>query len=346
MDKFFISVENWKKVVEAMGRSARLHYPQETGEEDYHFVAAGEEGPGIIPFNRYRCVQSLKSILFEALLGVGGYFGAEKELENGHGEDKIVVGAKACDIHGLEILDFVFQGGEVEDPFYRINRDLTLIISSDCTGHKDVCFCVLVGGKPYPETGFDLNLSPVEEGYIVEVGSEKGRALVDRQGNCFSEPAEEQLKRVVEARGELTARLEAHQKKMGYLWGGNTRELLERTFESGVWKEEAERCVECGACNFVCPTCHCFLLSDEGVETFRRVRSWDSCQYKGFSRVGGGANPRPELYQRLHNRYEKKFDFCQTVMGINGCTGCGRCVEACIGKIDMREVLKKLSGIN
>ncbi len=341
MVRYFISEDRWQSLLQSLSQSSHLYYP-DRDEEDYHLSLSGKEGLPGVPFNRYRCVQSLKSLLFEPRLDVGAYFHEGRDDKKPEG-DSVVVGAKACDIHSLAVLDFVFLG-EVNDPIYLVNRERTLIVSSDCTDFKDVCFCVLVGGKPYAESGYDLNLSPVEGGFVVGVGSKKGERVVERYRDYFEEPSMEQLEQVVAARKDITERLLEHQRKLNYLWGDRTKELLERTYESDVWKQEAERCVECGACNFVCPTCHCFLLSDHGRQTFRRVRNWDSCQYRGFARVGGGANPRPELYQRLRNRYEKKFDFCQTVMGVNGCTGCGRCVEACIGKIDMREVLKSLSG--
>lgn len=343
MDTFFISDAHWLEFVRSLSRGMRIIGPEAHGD-DYHLVSspAGAEPTPVSP-GRYRAVQSLKPLLFEARLDVGGYLGGKVGEARPAGGPQAVIGAKACDIQALKVLDFVFAG-DVPDPFYAANRERTLVISADCTAFKEVCFCTLVGGKPYPEGGYDLNLSPVEGGYVVRAGSPRGRALMQEAGGLFVQPTPAQREEAAAGRARLTAQLEEHQRALGYQWGGKTKELMERVYESDVWGKEAERCVECGACNFVCPTCHCFLLSDHGRERFRRARNWDACQYKGFARVGGGANPRPELYQRLRNRYEKKFHFCPVVIGVSGCTGCGRCVEACIGKIDMREVLKHLSG--
>ncbi len=102
-------------------------------------------------------------------------------------------------------------------------------------------------------------------------------------------------------------------------------------------------CVECGGCNLVCDTCHCFLLSErkEGKQ-HEKLKVWDSCLYANYARVAGGANPLRTRTQRLRNRFMKKFDFFMDNLGLPACCGCGRCIEVCPGKIDIREVLKDL----
>ena len=110
-----------------------------------------------------------------------------------------------------------------------------------------------------------------------------------------------------------------------------------------IWNDFASTCIECGGCNHCCPACHCFFLSDQKKgELKARFKSWDACLYNRFAKVAGGANPRGHLFERLRNRFDKKFEFFQNVLGIFGCTGCGRCIEACPGKIDIREVLKRV----
>jgi hypothetical protein len=110
-----------------------------------------------------------------------------------------------------------------------------------------------------------------------------------------------------------------------------------------LWGDYAESCVECGACNFICCTCHCFLLAD-GFDSdghAARTKLWDACLYDGFARTAGGGTPRPFRAERLRNRFDKKFSYFPQVLGRYACDGCGRCTEACIANIDIRDVLRR-----
>lgn len=121
------------------------------------------------------------------------------------------------------------------------------------------------------------------------------------------------------------------------------KDIVTAGFNSKVWQEQMQACVECGACVFGCDTCHCFLLADEARKNIaQRMRIWDGCLYKNFSAVAGGANPLKMRYMRLRNRYIKKFDFFIDNLGFPACCGCGRCIDVCPGKIDIRYILKRL----
>jgi len=94
----------------------------------------------------------------------------------------------------------------------------------------------------------------------------------------------------------------------------------------------------------MCDTCHCFLLSDDRFGTINeKIRVWDACLYQNYAKVAGGANPNKYRYQRLRYRYTKKFDFFPDNLGLSACCGCGRCIDVCPGKIDIRYILKRLS---
>ena len=339
---YYLSDRGLAELLEKLGKDKRVYLP--AGEElEYHLEEAGSDGGREWQFTAVRSVEPLKAVLFPARQDTGGCF--EAQSENGK-EQQVVVGAKACDLASLRILDHVFLEGDFQDPDYKWRRDGLLIISGDCTDAKEVCFCTLFGAKPYPADGYDLNLSPVDGGYVVECGSDKGKKVIEEQGGLFGRVQEQQVKQREENRAALTKKVDEQIKAQGLTFGDKLGKLLQEKGGPDVdlWTKYAATCVECAGCNFICPTCHCFLLCDmEEQQGFKRFRNWDSCQYKNFARVAGGANQRPRRAQRLHTRFEKKFKFFPERIGQFACTGCGRCVEACLGKIDLREILKELA---
>jgi ferredoxin len=258
--------------------------------------------------------------------------------------EKIAIfGVKNCDLFSLKIQDFVFLEGSVKDPFYAKNRSNTFLITGDCLDFKEVCFCLALGINPFPQEGFDLNFSPLNAGFLVDLGSLAGADCVEKMANLFIPATASQLAAREQKRNNLSRRLQEHLA----LHNIPEKEILPDIVRNGqapqFWQEAVLNCVECGGCNLICDTCHCFLLSDERFgNVHEKVRSWDACLYANFARVAGGANPLRYRYQRLRNRYEKKFDFFPENLGLSACCGCGRCIEVCPAKIDIREVLKNL----
>ena len=178
---------------------------------------------------------------------------------------------------------------------------------------------------------------------MVEVGSDKGQALLANHAALFREATADLITKRDRVRAEVTRRVEENIAENGIPKQEELEGAVQRNYDAPLWADEAGRCVECGACNTICPTCHCFFLCDQKDEDrMARFRLWDSCLLKDFARVAGGANPRSRLWMRLRNRFEKKFDYFPKVAGIYACTGCGRCVSACPAKIDIRSVMKRL----
>jgi heterodisulfide reductase subunit C len=324
--------------------------------EDYEVVVPVQKGPhrvfkrwtdGLegIEIGEVRTSEPLKAFFSRARELVAEGF--SKDVPPAAAKPLAIVGAKACDLRGFQIQDFVFLGTGERDPFYARNREKNLIISADCTCAIDTCYCLAVGVDPYPETGFDLNLSAVGGSFLLEPGSEKGRDLLRENASLFKEATQKDLEERDEKRSkvvrEVQANLARHDVPRLDQDAPASSGMIERNYDSELWKEEAKSCVECGACTVICPTCHCFLLYDQKDEDrMARFRTWDSCMLKDFARVAGGANPRERLWMRLRNRFEKKFDFFPKVARTYACTGCGRCISACPAKIDIRRVLKRL----
>jgi len=296
--------------------------------------------------------ESLKSVAFPSRERVAVYPGKSDACEPDIDPNapQVLVGCRGCDLRAMELLDHVFIEGDSEDPFYKVRRENSVVISVDCVALADTCFCNLVGGQPYAESGYDLNLSPVGSGYVVDIGSENGKELVLEKADLFVEAAPEKLDERDRSRIATMQRLE--EKNAKYACDKSLHEIVRNAIESKKWNELSINCVECGACSFICPTCHCFLLTDQPVKsepnTFERVKVWDSCILNSFSRMAGvdsiKATPRPELRSRFQNRLLHKYVWFFENFERLGCVGCGRCIDACLGGSDLRQVLVDLQG--
>ncbi|MCX6992298.1 MAG: 4Fe-4S dicluster domain-containing protein [Kiritimatiellaeota bacterium] len=315
-------------------------YALERAESQYHLVRSDAWQAGKHTLGAFRQVEPLKALVFRPRELLGSLGGAAPDE---HIPERIVIGAKNCDVAALKIHDYVFLNTAPVDPVYKEAREKTIIVSCDCTDACEVCFCPAVKEQPYPKAGFDVNLSPTDLGYVVEAGSERGKQLLKKAESLLSAADAAILKARDQNRQELCKKVCAQTEKMGLACGADLRQAVEKSQGKKIWDDFAEDCVECGACNLICCTCHCFLLADgKGKNGANyRVKQWDSCLYRNFAAVAGGANPRRHRAERLYNRFDKKFSFFPQVLGSYACEGCGRCVEACTGKIDIREVLKR-----
>ncbi len=263
---------------------------------------------------------------------------------------RIICGMKNCDLSALEVLDSALINEDFVDPNYQRWRELTYIISADCNQILPTCHCLMVDKKPYPETGFDLNISRISQGptpgeddqFLVTMGSDKGKELMQL--------IEQRLSPTMESKEIEEKVAENHKKMIEKVLEINKKFSFDRKYEpidedkvKEIWADCSSNCIECGGCTNICPTCYCILLNDETKsDEFRKIRTWDSCQYYGYARVAGGATPRPHLWERFRHRYQTKFLRIPDTFGKMGCTGCGRCISVCPGEIDLREVVEKL----
>ncbi|HLD29641.1 MAG TPA: 4Fe-4S dicluster domain-containing protein [bacterium] len=262
------------------------------------------------------------------------FFSPEESLAAGEQEPAIVFGVRGCDLRALQLLKKIYLDAP-EDVYFRKE---TLIFGADCTACHEHCFCTLLGDDPWPGEGFDLNFSPMEEGYLVESGSKKGEELL--AGRFFTETREEHAGERDERRKEVKKILRKQNQNKVL----NLQDLKKHIIEEKiVFRDYGSTCVSCSACTNICPGCFCFFLA-EGKE--QKVRYMDSCQLKGYHRVAGGANPRKDMTSRFKHRFQCKFYWRPEMQGYKGCTGCGRCITACQGKIDWKHVLIELKPAN
>jgi len=299
----------------------------------------GQDQPGWA-WNEHRLAESYKPFFFQTGKVVSRWT-PDGPQSGAPPRPRALLGVKACDLKALQVIDKVFRDHEFKEPAWCAARDANLVIAGDCTGCADSCFCTLLGDNPWADGGYDLSLAPTNGGYLVAVGSEKGEAQLAAQATLFREAPAGAVEAREEARSELKARLESLNAK--HRTHDPLATSVAKNLKTRIWGKLAATCVQCNACNLVCPTCHCFLLHDvKTPDGSARLSMWDSCFHSGYARMAGGGTPRLQLTERFKNHYFHKFVSFPENWGITACSGCGRCIDACMGRIDKRECLYRL----
>jgi len=251
---------------------------------------------------------------------------------------RIIIGPPNCDVEALSILDEIYLDKSFEDVFYRNRRDNTIIISSDCFEIQDHCHCISYNINPYSTSKADVAVILRNDQILLRVISEKGDEFVKNRLDAVPLTDRSEIASVENRQHETVEVLRRTGK--GLPDYKTTGSLVKRADET-IWKKYSSRCVSCGACTAICPTCTCFLLIDK--PGFHKVKQLDACQYPGFERVAGGEDALGDLPQRFRNRYMCKYVWKPSKFKGIACTGCGRCIEACIGKINKNELFRELA---
>jgi ferredoxin len=246
------------------------------------------------------------------------------------------IGARACDLHAIAIQDRVLQEGAHRDEGYAARRGNLFLVAVNCGAAGGTCFCLSLGTGPRAASGFDLALTELVDDaghrFLVEIGSAAGAAVLAGIASRPAGAADE------EAAAAVVAGAAA---RMGRTLpdAGEVPQLLRRNLDHPRWDEVAERCLTCGNCTMVCPTCFCTTVSDETTldgAAAARVRHWDSCFTMDFSWLHGGsvrASPRARYRQWMTHKLSTWWD----QFGTSGCVGCGRCITWCPVGIDLTE---------
>ena len=248
-------------------------------------------------------------------------------------EPTIVFGARPCGARGVLIFDRVYLGGKFPDPYYKAARENALFVTLTCRNPGNTCFCHWVGGGPDDPAGSDLLLTAVNGGYIVEAVTQGGETLLDSP--LFSSDEGK-------SREAAATRAAVRQSLPQAPDIGKAPESLLAIFNDlGFWEEVSAKCVGCGACTYLCPTCYCFNITDEAHGlSGKRLRSWDTCMSYQFTLEASGHNPRPAKSHRLRNRVGHKFSYYPSLHdGLTACCGCGRCIRKCPAGVDIREIV-------
>ena len=246
------------------------------------------------------------------------------------------IGVRACELAAIQIQDKAFLRSDFNDPIYRARRERVFILTVDCMYPAGTCFCVSMGTGPRAKDGFDLNLTELEDVFLLTIGSEVARNLLD--GIPFELASAFLLRNADQG-------LERAASQMGRkLDTSNLPDLILNNLDHPHWQEVGARCLSCTNCTQVCPTCFCWDATDEmsldGKETHRE-RVWDSCFNPGYSYQAGG-NTRPTIRSRYRQWLSHKLGTWKQQYGTLGCVGCGRCITWCPAEIDLTKEIPML----
>lgn len=246
-------------------------------------------------------------------------------------EPRIIIGSRPCDAASLPLLDRLFTE-EPSDERWARRRERTTVVTIACSQADPYCFCTSVGLAPDSPEGSDVLLVPRADGrYAVRTVTEKGSALVEKVRPLLS-TAGPAVPRVA----DVPQRFDIE----------SAQAWLRSHFDDERWEELAFACLGCGLCTYLCPTCHCFDIIDEGnARRGTRRRNWDSCSFRLFTEHASGHNPRPTVWRRWRQRLQHKFNyFCERFAAV-ACTGCGRCRRHCPAALGVEDTLTRIAPV-
>lgn len=316
---------------------------------------------------RYRLVPGVDGEIFGVVNGAGSlkpsFFAPEEPLlalrrqgKEFHVEAVLpapaklaILGARGCDLAALAVQDRIFLHDRVRDTHYAARRADALFIAVHCTRAASTCFCASMDTGPRARGGFDLALTELEDGFVVEAATAEGEELMDGAGAGVGAgtvdriPSPAPAPALAEADRRIEACAASQRRRLDT---ADLPRLLYDNLDHPRWDDVAQRCLSCTNCTMVCPTCFCHTVVDlteiEGNMS-QRVRRWDSCFSFDHAQITG-KNFRPTVHDRYRQWLTHKLASWIEQFGSSGCTGCGRCITWCPVGIDLTEEVAAIRG--
>lgn len=266
-------------------------------------------------------------ILWKALRQKDGAIEFEKVVEAV--KPRAIIGLRACDLAALAIQDRILTQDQYVDENYKARREKLFLVAVNCTYSSDNCFCVSAIGGPKVTSGYDIEMTEIDEGFVLSAGSDAGEAIISQLK--LDQASEEQIEL---SHKQIDVAVKTQTKTLPK---GNLRDKLFSNLNHPQYEDIATRCLSCANCTQVCPTCFCHNEFDvptlQGDES-ARVREWDSCFTRGHSYLNHAvlrSNAKDQYRQWLTHKLGSWFD----QFGMSGCVGCGRCITWCPVGIDI-----------
>lgn len=248
-----------------------------------------------------------------------------------------VLGVRSCDLAGMRVQDKVFIQDQYQDHHYRARRQALFTVAVNCSHPAETCFCAATGDGPTAEAGYDLLLSELDEGFLINAGSPAG------EGILAALPLEKASDQQFYIAGQQAIQAAAVQTRK---LPPRVDEVLLHNLEHPRWQEVAQRCLSCTNCTMVCPTCFCHQEVEQAQldgSATEHLREWDSCFTDGHSYIHGTVI-RPDTQTRYRQWLTHKLATWVQQFGNSGCVGCGRCISWCPVGIDLTEEANAIAG--
>lgn len=339
MKYYTIEKQNIVDLIDSLQKKYRVVAPK---AKENQFIIDDIDSPDEIKLLHRPPILSLKKFYLPQEENLISFNLGEKKVEPVHAvaEQILVFGAHTCDIAGIACLDNACGEEPMDRKFFKRKKKI-LIVGIECNDPCDEYATCITVGTHIPRGGYDLMLTDIGNTYLMQVNSEDGENILSN-----SKYIKQTYYFTVDYVNKMRMDKDKKFPRKINVFGGQIKSTLEKTEKSEVWDDVGRRCVSCGNCTNVCPTCYCFDIKDDvdlKLTEGRRYRTWDSCQLSPFATVAGGENFRKERKDRQKHRYLRKFVYCVDKFNRYFCVGCGRCTRTCMAKISLIETINSLA---